>query len=312
MTRDAPPPSFTAPALAPVSLEFGRPGSSGAAGRNGGGATMTRFEHVQLRIGELTYRGSVYTPVGEALTHPTVILHHGFGSTRLEAFGLFVQLSRALAARGIKAVAFDRAGHGESDGEFFDTTLSGDILTSRAMVRAVRDWPDVDDGNLHLLGMSIGAVVASVVAAETDVPIASLTLLSPAAVFVDEIRSGTLQGRPIGDVSAQGYFDFNSARLGPGFFDDAREFDVYGRAAGFEGPVRVLHGARDLIVPERYALRYHSVYGPRADVTIVPEGDHMWSTVPVREELIARTVDFVAGARSKPREDALRRHRTGG
>jgi pimeloyl-ACP methyl ester carboxylesterase len=222
------------------------------------------------------------------------------------------QLSRALAARGIKAVAFDRAGHGESDGEFFNTTLSGDILTSRAIVRAVADWPDVDDGNLHLFGMSLGAIIASVVAAETDLPVTSLTLLSPAAVFVDEIRSGTLQGRPISNLVTQGYFDFNSARLGPGFFDDAREFDVYGRAAEFEGPVRVLHGGQDLIVPERYALRYQSVYGPRAEVTIVPEGDHMWSTVAVREELIARTVDFVTGVPSEPREDVLLRHRTGG
>ena len=254
---------------------------------------MTQFDHAQLRIGDLTYRGSVYTPTGAAPVHPTVVLHHGFGSTRLEAFGLFVQLSRALAQRGIKAVAFDRAGHGESDGEFFDTTLSGDILASRAVVQAVREWPDVDQGSLHLLGMSLGAIVASVVAAEMDVPIASLTLLSPAAVFVDEIRSGTLQGRPIDDLAGTGYFDFNSAPLGPRFFDDARAFDVYGRAAGFDGPVRIIHGGQDVIVPEKYALRYQSVYGTNADVTIVPGGDHMWSTMAVREQLIARTVDFV-------------------
>ncbi len=255
---------------------------------------MTQFDHVNLRIGDLTYRGSAYTPTDGAPVHPTVVLHHGFGSTRLEAFGLFVQLSRALAARGIKAVAFDRAGHGESDGEFFDTTVSGDILSSRAIVRAVRHWPDVDEGNVHLLGMSLGAVVASVVAAEIDVPIASLTLLSPAAVFVDDIRSGTMQGRPIDDMARTGYFDNNSARLGPRFFDDARAFDVYGRAAGFDGPVRIIHGGRDEVVPEGYALRYQNVYGARADVTILPEGDHMWTTVPLREDLLARVIDFLS------------------
>jgi hypothetical protein len=256
--------------------------------------TMTQLHHAQLRIGDLTYRGSVYTPADGAPVHPTVVLHHGFGSTRLEAFGLFVQLSRALVARGIKAVAFDRAGHGESDGRFFDTTLSGDIVTSRAIVEAVSEWPDVDRGSLHLLGMSLGAIVASVVAAETDVPVASLTLLSPAAVFVDEIRSGTLQGRPTGDVDTKGYFDFNSARLGPRFFEDARDFDVYGRARGFDGPVQIIHGGRDLIVPERYALQYRSVYGPDLEVTMVPEGDHMWSSVPARGELLDRAVSFIA------------------
>ena len=254
---------------------------------------MTQFHHAQLRIGDLTYRGSVHTPTDGAPVHPTVVLHHGFGSTRLEAFGLFVQLSQALAERGIKAVAFDRAGHGESDGQFFDTTLSGDIVTSCAIVQAVREWSDVDQGNLHLLGMSLGAVVASVVASEIDVPVASLTLLSPAAVFVDEIRSGTLQGRPIGDLAAKGYFDFNSARLGPRFFEDAGDFDVYGRARGFEGAVQIIHGGQDFIVPEKYAQQYRSVYGPDLEVTIVPDGDHMWSSVPVRAELLDRAVSFV-------------------
>ena len=51
--------------------------------------------------------------------------------------------------------------------------------------------------------------------------------------------------------------------------------------------------ARTSSFRRRYALRYQSVYGTNADVTIVPEGDHMWSTVAVREQLIARTVDFV-------------------
>jgi hypothetical protein len=40
-------------------------------------------------------------------------------------------------------------------------------------------------------------------------------------------------------------------------------------------------------------MRYQRVYGTNATVTIVPEGDHMWSTVAVREQLISRTVDFV-------------------
>ena len=38
---------------------------------------MTQFDHAQLRIGGLTYRGSVYTPTGAAPVHPTVVLHHG-------------------------------------------------------------------------------------------------------------------------------------------------------------------------------------------------------------------------------------------
>ncbi|OUD88476.1 putative lysophospholipase [Clavibacter michiganensis subsp. michiganensis] len=52
---------------------------------------------------------------------------HGFGGSRVETTGVFVALARRLAAAGIGVVAYDRAGHGESDGEFLDTTVMGDV-----------------------------------------------------------------------------------------------------------------------------------------------------------------------------------------
>ncbi len=254
---------------------------------------MAQIRPVEHVFEGLTLRGTAYVPDNGATSHPTVILHHGFGSTRLEAFGLFVQISRALADRGILAVAFDRAGHGESDGAFFDTTLSGDIATGVALVRAVSEWPEVQSENVHLLGMSLGAVVASIIAVDAEVQIASLTMISPAAVFVDEIRSGTLQGRSLDEVKANGYFDFNSARLGPEFINEAREFDVYGRAQGFGGSVRIIHGDADHIVPVDYALRYQDVYGEMADITIIRGGDHMWSAVTVRDTVLREVIDFL-------------------
>lgn len=254
---------------------------------------MIDIRPIQQNIDGITYRGTAYVPGDGTAPHPTVILHHGFGSNRIEAFGLFVQISRALAEHGIMAVAFDRAGHGESDGEFFDTTVTGDIAAAITLADMIAHWDEVDPANVHLLGMSIGAVIASAVAVEAHTSIASLTLLSPAAVFADEIRGGTLQGRPIAMLDEVGYFDFNSARLGRPFFDDARTFDAYGRARGFDGPVRVIYGDSDPIVPAAYADRYSDVYGPRVHTTTVPGGDHIWSNAPAREQLLSEVSQFI-------------------
>jgi hypothetical protein len=142
-------------------------------------------------------------------------------------------------------------------------------------------------------------VIASIVSAETEQAIRSLTLWSPAALFVDEIRSGFLQGRPIDEVDEQGYFDFRGLRVGPGFFADAFHFDVYGRAHGYEGPVRVLHGDRDFI-PASYAERYRSVYGESMRYTLVAGADHCWESVPARDYLIDQTVRFIAGHAATP------------
>lgn len=255
---------------------------------------MTDVLPLMQVVDGLTYRGTAYVPSDRDGIFPTVVLHHGFGSMRQEAGRLFVQLSRALAEHGIMAVAFDRAGHGESDGDFFDTTVSSDVATSLELLRRVREQPGVDAERIHLIGMSIGSVVASAVAAKAEFPIASLTLLSPAAVFTDELRAGTLQGRSIDVVERDGYFSFNGSRLGPAFFDDARHFDPYASAAGYEGPVRVIHGGADEIVPSEYALRYREVYGDRVDVSIREGGDHMWSDPDIRAELLSDVVAFLA------------------
>ncbi|WP_294979755.1 S9 family peptidase [uncultured Microbacterium sp.] len=193
-------------------------------------------------------------------------------------------------------IAFDRAGHGESDGEFFDTTASGDIADTLAVLGAVRESPDVDAENLHLVGMSLGSVIAAVVAAEAGAGgIRSLTMWSTAAVFVDDIRSGQIQGRSLAALDGpDGFFDFLGMRLGPAMRADALTFDPYARAAAYDGPALLLHGTADF-VPVRYAQRYAEadVFGERAVVVVVDGADHGWAQLPQRDELIVRTVSFI-------------------
>jgi pimeloyl-ACP methyl ester carboxylesterase len=197
-----------------------------------------------------------------------------------------------LITHDVAVVAVDRAGHGESDGDFADTTVSGDVADSLEVLSMIAASDDVDQTNIHLVGTSLGAVIASIVAAESEHNPRSLTMWSPAALFVDEIRSGYLQGRSIDAVDEQGYFDFRGLRVGRGFFDDAREFDVYGRAHGFTGPVRVLHGDCDFI-PARYAEGYQKVYGDAMHYTLVADADHCWESVGARDFVIAQSVGFI-------------------
>ena len=257
---------------------------------------------LQETVGGRELRGTAFLPDESAYPVPTAVLQHGFGSNRMEAAGLFVQLSRALNAAGFATVAFDRAGHGESDGEFFDTTVSRDVRDAVELLDRIPDMTFVDASQVHLVGMSMGSVVSSVVAAQRSDRVRSLTLWSPAAVFVDDARSGSMQGRSVTAELERGWFDNGGVRLGPAFFEEARAFDVYGRAKGFHGPVLVMSGDADVVVPVRYAEAYAEVYGDAARITIVPGADHIWSSVPLREVLIPETVEFMttvsAAARS--------------
>jgi len=260
-------------------------------------AGAMRIRPFEAPVRGLVLRGSQHLADAPG-PRPTAVLMHGFGGSRVETTGVFVALARRLAEAGIGVVAYDRAGHGESDGEFLDTTVTGDVADARRVLDAVRALPEADPDDVHLVGMSLGAVVASVVAAEETAAgarIRSLAMWSTAAVFVDDIRAGTLQGRSLASLDDDGWFDFAGMRMGPAMRDDALGFDPYARAAGYDGPALLLHGTEDF-VPVSYARRYLApdALGDRAELVVVDGADHGWAQLPQRDEAIARTVAHVA------------------
>ncbi|WP_158847727.1 alpha/beta hydrolase family protein [Saccharothrix deserti] len=242
--------------------------------------------------GGLTLRSTVHIPDGPAGTRwPVVVFIHGFTSNRFE-LPSFVGMSRLLEANGIASVRVDLSGHGESDGDFFDVTITGEIAEARSVVRAVRtsDFADVD--RLGLVGMSMGGVVAGIVAAE-EPGIRALCLWSPAAVAPSEIGSGYLKGRAIAaEMEEKGYFDADGYRVSPALVEDIAGLDVYGRSAAHTGPVRIIHGDKDDIAPVEYAHRYLDHYDGNAEVEVVPGADHAWGTVPHRTRLHRSTLGF--------------------
>ena len=95
---------------------------------------------------KLTLRSTVHIPDGPSGTRwPVVVLIHGFTGNRLE-HGSFVRMSRLLEGSGIASVRVDLSGHGESDGDFFDVTISGEIAEARSVVRTVRTLRFFDPG----------------------------------------------------------------------------------------------------------------------------------------------------------------------
>jgi pimeloyl-ACP methyl ester carboxylesterase len=247
-----------------------------------------------FRHGGLTLRSTVHIPDNPAeIRWPTAVFVHGFGNNRLETGSSFVQMSRLLERNGVASVRFDLSGHGESDGDFFGVTITGEITETRAVVRTVRTLAFADPDRIGLVGMSMGGVVAAIVAAE-EPGIRAVCLWSPAAVAPFEVGSGYLKGRDIGtEVKEKGYFDANGHRMSQALVDDITNLDVYGRSRAYTGPVRIIHGDGDDIAPIAYARRYLDQYGGNAELETVPGADHGWGTVPHRVRLHRSTLEFL-------------------
>ena len=238
----------------------------------------------------LTLRGTVHTPEGVG-PFPGVVLLHGFSGQRMENGRLFVDLARSLAAQGLTVLAWDRAGHGESDGEFLDTCVTRDVAHSHAVLDVFAARDDVDGCNLHLVGYSLGAVVAVTTAASGTRPVRSVTLWSAAGFFAERIREGFVLDRPISQLDEQGYIDMNGQRLGRALVEESATFDPYAAATPYDGPVLLLHGTADF-VPTSCSIRYAEVL-PHATADLVDDADHGWSTVAHRDHVVAATTAHV-------------------
>ena len=250
-------------------------------------------DRVAIQVGDLTLVGSRHPAIRP--TGVRVLLNHGFSDSRIGPGRALVDLARLLTARGVEVFAFDRAGHGESEGRFHDVTIPHELRQIGAMIDHVRT---LGDGPLHLLGHSLGAMETALVAATRPGQIASMTLWAPAAVVVDDLAQDRIQGQPIGPARAAGVFDFQGQGLGLGFVDTARGLDPFAGLAEFDAPVHLHQGARDEVVPAHYAERYAAAFGRRATLHLYPEADHGWTRLADRQRLLERSADSIA-----PRQD---------
>jgi 3-oxoadipate enol-lactonase len=87
---------------------------------------------------------------------PVVLLHHGFGCTKM-----WHDIIPSVTENGYKAVCFDRRGFGQSSlGKDFEGFYVSDTFRSASVneLEAFRDWLGID--SFHLVGQCEGGVVA--------------------------------------------------------------------------------------------------------------------------------------------------------
>lgn len=123
-----------------------------------------------------TLFGIVHDAAADVTPREPFVFCHPFGEEKLWAHRVFVTFARQLAERGHPVLRFDYNGHGDSDGEFRDFSVS----TALADIGCAIDWLKTHTGRsqVSLLGLRFGATLArQVVATRHDV--ASLILWAP-------------------------------------------------------------------------------------------------------------------------------------
>lgn len=188
---------------------------SGTAATRISGGGKARIGHWVSRIAELGtallggFRTTTYR-AGESCLDgyergspplPAILLLHGFSGDK----SIWLRFARLLPA-GFRLLIPDLAGHGRNPS---DPTLDYGIQGHARRTIAMLDTQQID--RVHLVGSSMGGLIAATVAAEHPERIASITLLSPAGVPGAQVESLDRQA---------------AAGCNPFLIEDQSDFDI--------------------------------------------------------------------------------------
>lgn len=206
---------------------------------------------------------------------PMVILMHGiFSSGNIVPIPA---LARELADNGIASIRFDFGGHWRSEGEMQQMTIGKEIEDALAMWEYAKTLPYVSE--IGLLGHSQGGVVASMTAgileSRGEKP-AGLVLIAPGSVVQEACRNGRFFGAEFNPADPPEFVKcFGIMKLGREYILSTQDLDIYGTAKGYTGPVRLIHGSKDTIVPMSCSERYVETYGDRSELIVVEGENHL-------------------------------------
>lgn len=212
----------------------------------------------------------------QAKKMPLVILCHGF-SGNCDS-GLLKEIANDLEADGIASLRFDFNGHGKSEGLFQDMTVPNEIQDLKNVIAWAQSQPWV--ANISLLGHSQGGVVAGMTAGELGSGvIKSLVLMAPAAVLRDDALRGSTMGAqydPWNMTADYVQLPFGGLKLGRKYIESAVNLPIYETSLNYTGPVLVIHGTHDRVVPYTYGERYDYGYKD-SSIRLIPGEDHGFS-----------------------------------
>jgi pimeloyl-ACP methyl ester carboxylesterase len=191
--------------------------------------------------------------------------------------------------KGRALVRFDYFGHGASSGDFRDGTVS------RWRGDALEVLDRLTEGRQILVGSSMGAWLALLVALARPDRVAALLLIAPATDFTQELlwtSFSVVARREIvekGEWLRPSAYEPDPYPITRTLIEDGRKHLLLGAPIALSCPVRVIQGMQDPDVPWQHALRLVDRLGTDTRITLVKNGDHRLS-MPQELELIEQTL----------------------
>lgn len=191
-------------------------------------------------------------------------------------------------------LAFDYSGHGASDGNFDDGTISAWHQDALSVIDAQSSGP------LILVGSSMGGWMAMLSAVARANRMAGLVLIAPAPDFTEKLMWQGFTPEQQGEIKTNGFLmrpsDYDEPyKITRSLIEDGRNWQILDKPIKITCPVRILQGMLDADVPWRHAERLvETITSTDLTFTLIKDGDHRLSTPSNIERLKAACADLVS------------------
>lgn len=194
-------------------------------------------------------------------------------------------------ANGRAYIRFDYFGHGESEGDFRDGTIT------RWREDALTIIEELTDGPLILVGSSMGGWIASLVAMAIPERVKAVVLIAPAPDFTEKLMAPEMTAEAKAEMAQTGVW-LRPSEYGDPYpitrelLEDGARWSILGEPVAIEAPVRILQGGDDPDVPWRHALSLaQAIRGQDVVFTLVRDGDHRLSRPQDLKRVVAAVED---------------------
>lgn len=234
--------------------------------------TQYRVEDRDIQDGVRKLNGQIYIPNSKNKV-PLVIFAHGFNGSYRQG-RVYAEL---LASRGYAVYTFDFVHGGpksQSSSNAKELTVTSQVEDLKSVLKVSQEWTEIEPKQTNLLGISQGGLVASLVASQEPESVQSLLLMYPAFVISELPHQVYDSLEQIPEESK--IFDQFDMEISPNYLLDVWPIHIYTELSKYPGPVLILHGNQDEIVPFSYSEKARP-YLQNGQVQIIDGAGHDFS-----------------------------------
>lgn len=229
----------------------------------------------------------------EGLVKATIIMVHGFGTSKHETAGYFDDVAVALVNDNFRVVRFDFSGYGNSEGKQEDACYSKQIGDLQAIIEYVQsNYPE----QINIFAQSMGCFVTSLTAPSGITKTVMTGLPNSNTQVIIERVTQRFGSRPGAKLNLEGISELPRStgkvqKIGARFWQDIRYLDPIKEVNNFSQKTKLLvvHWESDEIIGKDYLSEYDAI--PTLKSLWLP-GDHSVTKKEDRQNFIEIMLEF--------------------